>query len=218
MSKYKRHSIIVTVALVFGICLLGTGVYLKVQAAYDPSQETNPGKRLDLVFNLYYRYMNKDGDNAPWYIGPLQELGRYIGGYVIGYRYCNQYEKMAGQTDYYECTNTIQAHGFGIIYQIPPGREGANEIHLIIPLPWSELPPDAKNRRQDYYDKPTILPWFDYTLDTMQNPAGHTFTNNGPIGYCSVGGDCPPNGPYDGYVSLEIRTDLEDLPGPDDNL
>lgn len=215
MGKHKMMTPRLWILLTFGLLLLVGGlVAMYLTAALNPAT-TTPGEELDLVSNLYYRRMTYV--NGQWQPGTAHLLGRYVGGYVVGMQRCNSYTKTAvtlpgGEVKQaFVCDpasapgvtppqGPVTSAGFGILYQ--DGSD--NHINLLIPLPCTYLKAQcSENWMKTYKEK--VLPWFQYGLKKNSNPAGHEFELVG-----ALGGETG-NDPSYGYVSLEIKNDLENL-------
>lgn len=219
MSKVRKQGLLLLVLAVIGVALMTSGIVMKTRAAVIGE----PGQELDLVYNLYRRSLTSHNGGQSWDVGGFEQLGRYFGGYVIGLQYCNTYNFQSlpdiGKNAFVcDDSSLVSATGFGILYQRPTddaqhptcgGKQ--NCIHILIQLPCYYLDGGSVENKTcpnlggEYSwiqgNDTTILPWFDYSLEENAVPAGHVFTSNGP-----VGGET-----YHGYVSLEIRTDLDNL-------
>lgn len=190
--------------LAMGIFLVAGGFFLRgelVSGALNP-KDLVPGERLDEVSNLYLRSMKWDGQK--WQAGDMVKLGKYFGGYVVGYRVCYQYADTGGGT--YTCQGANQpvtAQGFGMLFQ----REDKS-LAVAIPLDMNYCESDPTCHVPEWATD-QVFPWFVFEL-TSTGPWGHQYGAGKAAGYGVTGVD------YPGYVSLEVRLDLENrgpLPG-----
>ena len=195
MSKFIRENYLLLVMIVGFVLLLG-GIFMKAEAIVQPGlpESSTPGEQLDLVQNLYYRtgWPNESGTIV---FGIPQKLGRFMGGYVIGLRYCNAFTKQSDGV--YTCTKNTQASGFGIVFLKDNG-----EVHLAIPLTNGFLAPGDQAPDEDPFTKwmsYPILQWVNYNLTAVDPTSGHQFVYDGPIG--------PPE--RYGFINLEISIDTE---------
>lgn len=196
-KQVKKQSLLLLGLVVVGVALVVSGVVMKTRAAVIGE----PGQRLDIVNNLYYRDIVWDPAEEVWMPDPagMTKLGRFYGGYVVGYSYCS---KLVPDGNNLKCNaaDVKTATGFGMLYQPDAGT-----LKIAIPLDYNycvdHQPECVPNGEQK-----DVMPWFSFEMTGWAEGTGHTYGAGHPIGY--------PGLDFPGYVSLEVRSDLNSPPLP----
>lgn len=201
MGKVLKGKFGLILLLVLGISLVAGSLFLIAQAAISTTPIGTPGQRLDEVTNLYLRSLKWDG--YQWQAGTMTKLGRFFGGYVVGYQICHQYvEQPPTDSGNYLCQGSgepVTSQGFGMLFQ-----RTDKSLAIAIPLDkaFCESHSDTCRVPPGMPHPEDIFPWFIFDIMNI-GAGGFQYGTGTAAGYGDSGVEFP------GYVSVEVRIDVE---------
>jgi len=182
--KNKMTQKILLTLLVFGIVLLGGGLYASQTFGYEWSGPANTNERFNLGLWLYYQNPNEE----------RVYLGDFLGVYSVGTKLCVHYDvTTSGGNPVLNCPDTGWAslNGWGVLFNgfqeaegfDPVGELVPAQIYSLIPRMVDPTPGQPNSTGDEYLEGYTLA-----VLDGSDGATGHNWSavNQYPAGLSSA--------------------------------